>query len=625
MHANPATLNHAFLYCRWGALVMTLALLVVPVCPSAKEESQPNPSTYTNPLRIVAPGHGNGLVESCADPTLIRGQLPGDNAWYVYCTKDPLNDEDRNASGNLIFHNIPILKSFDLVNWTYVGDVFDAVPSWGEPTAGLWAPEIQYFNGKYYLYYAITDVKPEVSGQAGCNSDYAIGVATSVTPTGPWTDLGQPVVSPRRNGTGCNFFATIDPEVLQDEDGRRYIYYGSYYGGIEVRRLSADGFTAPVETATRIAIPNRYEAPEVVKRDGYYYLFVSAANCCNGPVTGYSVFAGRATNPTGPFVDREGVSLLAGRVGGTPVLSMNGNRWVGGGHNSVFTDSAGQSWTIYHAVDRQFPYFRSTTLTKRPPLIDALDWINGWPTVRGGLWASDTPQPAPAAQPGEESHYQLLTATPDEPGKLLKTFSDEFNTNALSPVWSWIREPVASTYGLADGTFAFQTQAADLHQRSNNASVLVRPAPDRDYLVETKVKLNVPDDGRSYNFAQAGIVIYGDDDNYVRLAQVSIWETRQTEFGKEYADPVRGPFYGSTLIGPPDETTWLRIVRRQQGEEELYTGYTSRDGITWIRGGTWTHRLTSNVRIGLVALGRAGFIANFDYVRVYLLKKRLRF
>lgn len=55
------------------------------------------------------------------------------------------------------------------------------------------------------------------------------------------------------------------------------------------------------------------------------------------------------------------------------------------------------------------------------------------------------------------------------------------------------------------------------------------------------------------------------------------------------------------------------------GDTESYTAYTSRDGTHWVRGGTWTHRLGSNVRIGLVSMGGSGFVANFDYVRVHRL------
>ena len=579
--------------------------------------------TYENPLPIKIPG--DGLVETCADPSVIRGHQPGDRFWYMYCTTDPLNAEDRNANGELNFHRIPMFRSPDLVNWVYLGDAFSSVPSWGAPTAGLWAPEIDFLNGKYYLYYGVTDVTDAVSGEPNCGGDNAIGVATSSSPTGPWIDLGRPVVEPRRAGPGCDFFWTFDPEVITARTGQNYIYYGSYYGGIEVRQLSADGFTAPASTAVDVTIPNRYEGPEVVFRQGYYYLFVSATNCCNGPLTGYSVFAGRSASPTGPFVDREGVSLLAGRVGGTPVISMNGNRWVGPGHNTVFRDFDGQWWTIYHAVDRFDPYFEGAVgFTKRPALLDPLDWINGWPTVRGGLWASDEPMPAPAAQPGQTTAYETPTSPLDRIGALgPPTYAEEFSGTALGQRLTWVRPPDPATYGVEGGTFRFDTQAADLFVDNNTASVLTAPAPARDYIVETRVKLNLPPEGCCFNYVQAGMVIYGSDDNYLKLVHVSIWETRQTEWAKEVAPVPEGyPRYGNTVVGPPDEWTYLRILKQTRGDEEHYTAFTSRDGKTWVRGGTWTHQLGDGARIGLVSMGGSGFTANFDYVRVWVRPSR---
>jgi arabinan endo-1,5-alpha-L-arabinosidase len=573
--------------------------------------------TYTNPLPVQIPN--DGMVESCADPSIIRGQTPGDNYWYMYCTTDPLNDNDKTGD-NFNFHLIPMLRSLDLVNWTYMGDAFSTRPAWVAPTSGLWAPDIQYFNGQYYLYYTIPDVADATSGEPNCGGDSAIGVATSASPLGPWGDQGAPVIEPRRNGPGCNFFWTFDPEVVQD-NGQKYIFFGSYYGGIAARELSADGLSSNPASQVQITIPNRYEGTEIVRHDGYWYLFASATNCCNGPLTGYSIFAGRSEDVLGPYVDREGVSLLAGRVGGTPVISMNGNRWVGPGHNSVFQDFDGQWWTVYHAVDQNDPYFEGAVgFTKRPVLLDALDWIDGWPTVRAELWASDDRQPAPAAQPGEKTKYKPETPKPDRLGELIPSLSDEFN-GALGTQWSWVREPATGTYSVSAETFSFETQAADLFVDSNNASVLTESAPSGDYIVETKVQLNLPPEGCCFNYVQAGLVIYGNDDNFIKLVEVSIWETRQTEFAKELAPvPAGYPRYGNTVVGPPGEWTYLRIVRQSNSKGELYTAYTSLDGVNWVCGGTWTHQLGSNARIGLVSMGGAGFTANFDYVRVYRLK-----
>jgi len=592
------------------AVLLFAALLLVVIQPAGARPAAAPPGTYNNPLTIQIPN--DGRVESCADPSIIHGQTPGDNTWTIYCTTDPLNGQDRNANGDFNFHLIPMLQSTDLVNWTYMGDAFSARPAWVNPTAGLWAPDIEYFNGQYYLYYTASDTSLPGGGSA-------IGVATSSSPLGPWVDSGAPAVEPherdavsaeaRQNGRGAGV----------PEGGQNYIFYGSYFGGVSARTLSADGLHSDPASQVQITIANRYEGANVTYHDGYYYLFVSATDCCRGPLTGYSVFVGRSASPTGPFVDIEGVSLLAGRVGGTPVISMNGNRWVGPGHNAVFTDVAGQSWFLYHAVDRNDPYFAGAVgFTKRPALMDPLDWVDDWPTVRGGLWASDERMPAPAAQPGGTSSYRTRPANKDNPDKLIGQLSDEFNGTAFSSQWAWVRQPASTTYGLENGTFRFDTQAADLFVDSNNASVLLEDAPDGNYVVEAKVKLDLPPEGCCYNYVQAGLVIYGDDDNFIKLAHVSIWETRQTEFAKElFPVPEFYPRYGNTVVGPPGEWTWLRIVKRTHGGEELYTAYTSNDGQHWVRGGTWTHNLGDTAKIGLVSMGGSGFTANFDYVRVY--------
>jgi arabinan endo-1,5-alpha-L-arabinosidase len=568
-----------------------------------------NQATYTNPLPIQIPG--DRRVESCADPTTIYA--PEEQYWYMYCTTDPLNDEDKNGD-NFNFHLIPILRSSDLVNWTYMGDAFSARPGWVADNAGLWAPEIQFLNGQYYLYYAASETDLPGGGSA-------IGVATSPTPLGPWVDSGAPAVEPHEAPCcpGSRRWV-FDPEVIE-ADGQLYIFYGSYFGGISARELSADGLHSDPATQEQITIANRYEGPEVEYHEGYWYLFVSATDCCRGPLTGYSVFVGRSQNILGPYIDREGVSLLAGRVGGTPVLSMNGNRWVGTGHNDVFEDFDGQWWTVYHAVDRNDPYFEGAVgFTKRPVLLDALDWIDGWPTVRGGLWASDNPQRVPAAQPGRETRYRLETPKPDELGELLESFSDEFN-GTLGEQWSWVREPSSDAYWVSEEFFNFHTQPADLFEDSDNASVLIEPAPNRNYVVETRVMLNLPPEGCCFNYVQAGLVVYANDDNYVKLVHVSIWETRQTEFAKELAPVLEGyPRYGNTVVGAPADWTYLRIVKKNKAGEQHYTAYTSTDGEHWARGGTWTHQLGADVYIGLVSMGGPGFTANFDYVRVYKLK-----
>lgn len=636
-----------------GVVALLLALLAAGAPPTdqALAHKEEGADSYANPLTPAAPGIGNGLVESCADPSVIYGQ-EDEGAWYMYCTADPLNSGDRTGDG-FNFRLIPTLRSTDLVNWEYVDDAFDTRPGYATAGAGLWAPEIEYYpeTGRYHLYYTVTETT--IGGSA-------IGVAWSDTPTGPWTHSAAPVVAPSPPDCCPNDRRwTFDPEVLRT-DGPDYIYYGSYFGGISVRVLSEDGLTSDPTTQDNVAVANKYEGAEVVERGGYYYLFVSATDCCRGPLTGYSVFVGRSQSPTGPFLDRDGVDLnddegppeadpTDARVGGTPVITMNGNRWVGLGHNTVFEDFDGQWWTIYHGIDQEDPYFeggvnifpggcgneaqpppagdRCGDLNKRPALLDPLDWVDGWPVLRGGYGPSDRKMPAPAAQPGDETDYRPRLAPQHERRQLLTRYSDQFEGGDLSERWTWVRPPAADTYSVADGAFHFKVQIADLFVESNNASVLTRPAPNHDYIVETRVRVNVPDEGCCFNFVQGGLVIYDDDDNFIKLVNVSIFNTRQTEFAKEEEPvPFGHPRYGNTVVGPPGEWTYLRIAVDFRGREEHYTAYTSLDGQRWTRGATWVHSLGRDARIGLVAMGQQPpppgetaptFTADFDYVKVY--------
>lgn len=614
------------------ALGTALALLAsLPAVASAAERDRGERATYRNPLEPVVPGGGPvSEVDSCADPAVLRGQGRNDRYWYLYCTTDPLGDDDLDSNGELRFHPLPMLRSRNLVDWTYVGDALTQPPSWAADGAGLWAPDIVYSKAtrRYYLTFTVTNTDDELRGAGACASDgdSAIGVAVSSSPTGPWEIADQPLVPPRPDpGAECAFFWTFDPDVLGDAVGSSStLYYGSYYGGVYASTVTFDEAGARISGgATRIAIGNRYEGSNVVKRKGWYWYFGSATNCCNGPLTSYGVFAARSRSPLGPFVDRTGHSILAGRVGGTPALLPNGNRWLGVGHSSMFTDAAGQWWMAYHAVDRSDPYFESEPgFTKRPALIDPVTWHGGWPEVRGGLWASNKRMPAPVVHPRRPSSYRAERAPMPRPGRPLPAYSDDFE-GGLDPEWTWVREPAPGEAAVEGGTFRFETQPGDLARDDDDtAPVLSRPAPRGDYVVETRVELNLPPEGCCQNFVQAGLVLIDNDDSYLKLVHASIWETRQTEWAKEVEGAPAGyPTYGNGVVGPPGDTTWLRIVVDRRRGPDLYTAFTSDNGRDWVRGGTWRHTLSDEARIGLVSMGGDGFTARFLDVEVSRLRR----
>ena len=236
------------------ALVPVLAILVL-LTTSAPADAQRPTETVRNPISA-------SFADTFADPALIQGK---DGWWYAYSTADPLRAGDEPG----IMH---IARTRDWRSWDYLGTVFDDTnrPSWATATSGLWAPDVRYVAGRYVLYFTVTDTT------LNPGDDSAIGVATAPTPVGPWTPSDTPVVSPRVGNGG--FLWTFDPAGFTDVQGRSYLYYGSYNGGLWVTRLSADGLT-PVGSATQVAIDNRYEGSYVVRHDGWYYLMGSAANC----------------------------------------------------------------------------------------------------------------------------------------------------------------------------------------------------------------------------------------------------------------------------------------------------------------------------------------------------------
>jgi arabinan endo-1,5-alpha-L-arabinosidase len=381
-----------------------------------------------------------------------------------------------------------------------------------------------------------------------------------------------------------------------------------------VTRLSADGLRAEGE-AKLVGAPGRYEGAEVKQHDGWWYLFASATDCCNGPLTGYAVYTGRARSPEGPFLDRLGKDMARGRAGGTPLLAQNGNRWIGVGHNTVFTDAAGQWWTIYHGIDTGEPFFSAKDkLTRRLALLDRIDWIDGWPVAGGGRAPSDAAMAAPIVADGARAEAHPLAVT--KALRVRPLWRDDFKGRALDPRWRWLRPRAKDDWSLGRAGLILATQDADLYVDRNTASVLQAALPGGDYRVEAEIMLDAPDDCCA-SAVQAGLVVMRDDDNYVKLVEMAREGLRQVEFAKELA-PVEQyyPRYGNTVVGTPGATTWLRLDVHRDGGVERYTAYSSQDGRTWVGGGTWTHTLGPGARLGLVAMGGAGRRATFVRIAV---------
>lgn len=255
---------------------------------------------------------------------------------------------------------IPLKTSRDRTAWTDAGAAFPNGTPWtaAHTTGDLWAPDLSYRDGQYWLYYSASSFGTSSSG---------IYLATSPSGNaGTWTHRGLVVST-----TGSSGYNAIDSDVVTDAQGRLWMSFGSFWSGIKLIALDpATGLrsgTAMHSLATRSA---GIEAPDILYRDGYYYLFVSFDRCCQGAQSTYRVAVGRSTSVTGPYVDRAGVAMTSG--GGTEILAGRGSVH-GPGHSATLRDTDGDV-LFYHwytdAGDARLG-------------INLLGWdAAGWPSVR---------------------------------------------------------------------------------------------------------------------------------------------------------------------------------------------------------------------------------------------------
>jgi arabinan endo-1,5-alpha-L-arabinosidase len=314
-------------------------------------------ASYAEPGGSGAQG---GLLNTAPDPTGVATTTAAGETLYVVAATGP---------------GVKLLRSTDLKHWQPAGHVFERpVPDWARRavpgTRGIWAPDLSYHDGLYYLYYA-------VSTFGGQRSVIGLAVNKSLDPQSAdyqWQDRGKVIESRPK----ADDFNAIDPALLVTEDGRWLLFLGSFWSGIKVVELDpATGKPKPGAEIKAVAAhpetpSHDIEAAFVVYHQGYYYLFVSWGTCCDGADSTYHVVVGRSREATGPYVDAAGRPMLAG--GGTLVLAGD-QRWRGPGHNGVITTDAGQ-WMVHHAYDLQ------NLDAQRILLVRPLRWTkDGWPKV----------------------------------------------------------------------------------------------------------------------------------------------------------------------------------------------------------------------------------------------------
>ncbi len=309
-----------------------------------------------------------------ADPFVLKAS---DGMYYLYGTTGGKGFASR--------------KSEDLLNWSDKSSCFMAFGrEWCGSGSNFWAPEVVELDGKYYMFYSAMNSEGSMR----------IGVAVCDTPEGffqnlknePLFDLG---------------YAAIDPNVLIDDDGAKYLYYSrdcsenivdgkktSQIYGVQLE----DDFSGIAGEPVMLLTPEQpwelasgsplwNEGPEMIKHDGKYYLSYSANFY---QTSAYSVGYAVSDSPLGPFVKAEENPILTSVTG---KYGKSREDVSGTGHHSFTVSPDGtELWTAYHShIDPSDPKKgRRFNLDRAGFTEDGKLYIDGPTTV---------PQPVPSGSP----------------------------------------------------------------------------------------------------------------------------------------------------------------------------------------------------------------------------------
>ena len=380
-------------------LVLTIALSS---CCALAEDMPPKPRFMHNAV--------------VHDPSIIKAD---DGYYYIYGS------------------HMAAARSLDLIDWEMISTNAQAGCTLVENvqeqmkealtysrTDTFWAPDvIQLADGKYYMYYCTCEGSQPLS---------MLGLAVSDKPEGPYENLGVFLKSgyPGYNATVQP--NVVDPCVFFDAEGRLWMVYGSYSGGI---------FILEMDPATGLPLDNgqpsfgkkllgknhaRIEAPYIMysPETAYYYLFLSFGGLDS--TGGYNIRVCRSTTPDGPYYDAEGHEMTS--VGGNPGTFFNdpdyepyGVKLMGGyeflardsdknkitvayrspGHNSAYYDEeTGRYFLVFHTR------FANSGESFQVRVHQMYMNAEGWPVVSPLRYAGESPRPVDASERG--GIYKLL-------------------------------------------------------------------------------------------------------------------------------------------------------------------------------------------------------------------------
>lgn len=481
-----------------------------------------NTSPYVSNVWVADQGDGTYknpvLFADYSDPDVCRS---GD-AFYM-----------TSSSFNCV-PGLPVLKSYDLVNWTLIGHVFqrqipDDVFSTPQHGKGVWAPCIRFHKGEFYIYYP--------------DPDYGIYMVKARNAEGPWS---EPLLV--KAGKGL-----IDPTPLWDDDGKVYLCH-AYAGSrasigsiLVVTEMTPDGTSvigSPAIVFDGHAKDPTVEGPKIYKRNGWYYIFAPAGGVTNG-----WQLVMRSRSIYGPY---ESKTVLA-----------QGKTKINGPHQGAWVDTpSGESW---------FLHFQDRGAYGRIVHLEPMVWKDDWPVIGSDPDGDGIGEPVLTyRKPNVGKTYPI--ATPLE--------SDEFDGLKLGLQWQWHANPAEAWGFPVTATGSYRLFSVLLPEKFINywdvPNLLMQkfPAPDFQATVKLTFKPYSPDE-------RAGLIITGDNVAYISLTNtasgivVSQTTTNNAIRGGAEVETARTPVGGNEF--------YLRVLVRQ---EAVCTFSYSLDGKSFTQVGT---------------------------------------
>jgi beta-xylosidase len=453
----------------------------------------------------------------------------------------------------------PMYRSTDLVNWKPIGGALQHPPAWAAPP--FWAPELVDLGGQKLLYYA--------ARLRGIRGLPCIGVATATSTGGPYRDSGEPLVCPPDGA--------IDPFVSTDENGTPFLIYRRFGGdgGIWAQQLTPDGRSVVGDEvlllATQIDDEGVVEGPAVTRRDGVYYLFFAARDCCKPPCD-YVEEVARSTSLFGPYTRDPQLAL-----GSTPALRCPG-------HGTLVDDLLGGSWFLHHAVLRDDP-----ANARRSTVLDPVTWqADGWPSIG----SAGLPVVTGEGPPGFTAQQQAPLAP-------------NLHAARLDLLWQW-------PWGLRPRVT--QRDGAIVLRGSSRGAVLARQVAPVDVTMQVRVTPHACAAGLAgFEGAEdAGEAIGAE---VTSAGRVRVWRgTTGAGAGRTIAlsSRVRGPAAAARAAARAPRTLRMTIRDGQKVRFAL------KSGSRWVNVGSWVTTPANRglIQLGMTCRGTGSSSARFDSLKI---------